>query len=90
MWEKLKKCGRIEGMEGYPSGRRGLIANELVWGNLERGFKSLTLRQGLKLSLKRKFSKGIGEPELTSLLYLLKNNSYISSSLPAPSSSRHF
>ena len=32
-------------MEGYPSGRRGLIANELVWGNLERGFKSLTLRQ---------------------------------------------
>ena len=45
MWEKLKKCGRIEGMEGYPSGRRGLIANELVWGNLERGFKSLTLRQ---------------------------------------------
>ena len=31
--------------EGYPSGRRGLIANELVWGNLERGFESLTLRQ---------------------------------------------
>ena len=32
-------------MEGYPSGRRGLIANELVRGNLERGFESLTLRQ---------------------------------------------
>ncbi len=38
-------CGRIDVMEGYPSGRRGLIANELVRGNLERGFKSLTLRQ---------------------------------------------
>ena len=36
---------RMGKMEGYPSGRRGLIANELVWGNLERGFKSLTLRQ---------------------------------------------
>ena len=45
MWEKIEKYGRIEGTEGYPSGRRGLIANELVWGNLERGFKSLTLRQ---------------------------------------------
>ena len=43
--EKIEKYDRIEGTEGYPSGRRGLIANELVWGNLERGFKSLTLRQ---------------------------------------------
>ena len=34
-------------MEGYPSGRRGLIANELVWGNLEREFESPTLRQTL-------------------------------------------
>lgn len=31
-------------MEGYPSGRRGLIANELVRSNLEREFESLTLR----------------------------------------------
>lgn len=38
-------------MEGYPSGRRGLIANELVRGNLERGFKSLTLRQRLNTNL---------------------------------------
>ena len=45
MWEKIEKCGRMDRKEGYPSGRRGLIANELVWGNLERGFKSLTLRQ---------------------------------------------
>ena len=55
--EKIEKYDRIEGTEGYPSGRRGLIANELVWGNLERGFKSLTLRHWFKLSLRRKFSK---------------------------------
>ena len=47
MWEKIEKCVKIEKTEGYPSGWRGLIANEIVRGNLERGFKSLTLRHFL-------------------------------------------
>ena len=31
--------------EGYPSGLRGWFAKSLVWGNLEREFESLLLRQ---------------------------------------------
>jgi hypothetical protein len=33
------------GAEGYPSGLRGWFAKSLVWGNLEREFESLLLRQ---------------------------------------------